>query len=102
MDERTVGPAPAPDPGEDGVRRRYDWTETPPSTAVVETAAEAAGVDPTTIEPLYDALDPDGLDALVGAATPGGCRSGVAVAFTAADHRISVHGTGEVVVRPAD
>jgi hypothetical protein len=44
----------------------FDWTEfDSPSTAVVTAVAEEAGVDPITIDPLYEVVDPDALDTIV-------------------------------------
>ncbi|MFA9416966.1 HalOD1 output domain-containing protein [Natrinema sp. HArc-T2] len=39
-------------------------TDTPLSMTVVERVAEAEDADPVTLEPLYDAIDPDLLDSL--------------------------------------
>lgn len=36
-----------------------------PSTAVIEQIAETKGVEPVELTPLYRAVDPDALDALV-------------------------------------
>lgn len=82
-------------------RRRFDWTETPPSTAIVETVAEATGVDPTAVPPMYDALDPDALDTLVGTGATDSGRSDLTVSFTVDDRVVAVSDTGEVAVRPA-
>lgn len=38
---------------------RYDWAVTPPSLAVLETVADIAGQSPTSLPPLYEAIDPD-------------------------------------------
>ena len=37
---------------------------TSPSEAVIDAVANAEGVEPTDLRPLYDALDPDALDSL--------------------------------------
>lgn len=37
---------------------------TSPSEAVIEAVAEAEGVEPTDLQPLYDVLDPDALNSL--------------------------------------
>lgn len=87
--------------GDGLVRRRYDWDRTPPSTAVVETVAEAAGVDATALVPLYDTLDPDSLDSLVVSGEREDHGADASVSFAFAGHLVNVHGTGEVVVREA-
>ena len=40
-------------------------TDDAPSTAIVGAVASAEGVPPRTLDPLYDTIDPDALDALV-------------------------------------
>jgi hypothetical protein len=83
------------------VRTRYEWSSTYPSTAVVESVAAAIGRDPAAIGPLYESVDPDALDALVlsdGVADAGA----VVVSVTLAGCRVTVRGSGEVVVHTAD
>ncbi|WP_254838753.1 HalOD1 output domain-containing protein [Natronomonas marina] len=84
---------------ENEVRTQYDWERTTPSTAVVETVASAADADATDIEPLYGTLDPDALDSLIAGSTDD--RSDITVSFTFAGELVTLHGTGEVVARPA-
>jgi len=64
------------------------------SVSVVEALAEAKGVSPVDIrEPMYDVVDPDALDQLF-------TRSdGGHVVFELADHEITVHASGEILVR---
>lgn len=45
-------------------RERFDWMETAPSTAIIETIAAVRGVDPTDFGPLYDTVDMDAIDTL--------------------------------------
>lgn len=89
--------------GETGVvRAGYDWADISPSTAVVETLAVAMDRDPATMEPLYDRIDPDALDVLVrsdGRVPP---RTSVTVSFEVEGYEVTVHATGEVVVRKPD
>ncbi|OLZ41499.1 hypothetical protein A6E15_11105 [Natrinema saccharevitans] len=73
------------------VRREFDWSETPPSIAIVVTIAEIENVDPidlpTTVgTTLYSYVDPGALDALVD-----GER--VAVSFSMAGYRVRIDGT---------
>lgn len=82
------------------VRESYDWAETTPSAAVVETMAAVVDSDPTEIGPLYDSIDPDALDTLfreTGSSPM--CDDGY-VSFTFADHSVAVHADGDVIVRP--
>ncbi|AFZ74912.1 HalOD1 output domain-containing protein [Natronobacterium gregoryi] len=73
------------------------WGERP-SAAVVETIAQAEGVDPMTFEPsLYQAIDPDALDTLIESAD-----GEVTVVFTFAGYTVGVDGTGTVTLAPID
>lgn len=69
-----------------------------PSRAVVEAVAEAADRDPTALEPLYDAIDPDALDALV-SSRRGSSRSDLRISFTYASFEVTVGPAGAVEVR---
>lgn len=85
------------------VHAQYEWSSTSPSTAVIETVAIAVNREPTTVEPLYESVDPDALDALVQSNSSLSENSDtVTVSFTFADQQVTVHGTGEVIVRPAE
>ncbi|AWB28721.1 hypothetical protein HARCEL1_11815 [Halococcoides cellulosivorans] len=67
-----------------------------PSTAVVETVAYATDRDPTTLDPLYEAIDPDALDRLIRSSAD---RSAEAVVrFSYLDCTITVRADGTVVV----
>jgi hypothetical protein len=59
------------------------------STAVVSAVAAHEGVDETTLPPLYDAVDPDALDALLGSIQTDGPGQ-ASVAFDYAGHSIVV------------
>ncbi|WP_455448584.1 HalOD1 output domain-containing protein [Natrinema thermotolerans] len=72
------------------VRREFDWSETPPSIAIVTVIADIENVDPidlptTAGTTLYSYVDPGALDALVD-----GER--VAVSFSMAEYRIRIDG----------
>jgi len=69
------------------------------SRAVVEAIAEHAGVDPADLElPLYEAVDPDALDALF--SPPEGTREPVSgrVSFVYDGYDVEVTSDGEVTV----
>ena len=86
----------------DTTRADYDWSSTSPSTAVIDTVATAVDTDPINMQPLYESVDPDALDTLIqsnGAATE---RGTVTVSFVFAGRQVTVHSTGEVVVRPSE
>lgn len=84
---------------EDIVRITYDWSSTPPSTGVVEAIADAADRDATTLEPMYETIDPDALDQLVRSESERELDGNVAVSFEYAGYGVTVRGDGSVVVR---
>lgn len=70
--------------------------ETPASIAVVRTIAALENVDPTALEfTLYEYADPTALDRLIAHAGTGSTE----IRFTVHGYRVSVLGTGEIVVR---
>ena len=71
------------------------------STTVVHALADCMGVDPTAGEiSLYDAVDPDALDALFRPKYDGTPRTGGRLAFVVDDHRVTITGGGEIVIEP--
>lgn len=67
-----------------------DQTE-PISHQVVEAVAEAEGATPLELEPLYDSVDPDALDALARRGS-----SDVAIEFTYENYRVRVGDSNRV------
>lgn len=67
----------------------------PVTEAVVESTAETLGTDPLELGPLYDAIDPDVLEALVGG---GADDSDVQVSFRFAGRRVTVRRGGPIRV----
>ena len=86
----------------DAIRAEYDWTSTTPSTAVVETVAVASDREPTRLEPLYEAIDPDALDALIRSNGVEPVGDGITVTFEVAGQTVTIHGSGAVVVQPVE
>ncbi|QZP39435.1 HalOD1 output domain-containing protein [Halobaculum magnesiiphilum] len=78
---------------------QYDWSSTAPSIAVVETLALAFGREAATLEPLFDAVDPDALDAFFQSESVTESATEVVVTFTVAGRRVTVRGGGGVLVR---
>ena len=91
----------APSANDGAIRAEYDWTDTPASTAVVETVAAACDCEPTELDPLYEVVDPDALNAVVSSGD-GPVAGGTTVTFEVADRSVTVHDGGAVVVRPAE
>lgn len=70
-----------------------------PSTAIVMAVAEATGVEPDALPPLYDRIEPDALDDLFLA--PDGTARDVRVSFFYSGCEVMVEG-GVVTVEPQE
>lgn len=57
---------------------------------VIHAVAEHSGTDPTDLPPLYEAVDPDALDALFGPTAADDTREGGEVSFIYAGYRVRV------------
>lgn len=76
------------------VRRSDHVTE-----AVVDAVAEAKGVDPLELEPLYTVVDPDALNNMFRPAV-GSASSALELSFSMEGCEVVVRGDGEVAVTP--
>ena len=81
------------------VRVQYEWASTTPSMAVIEAIAVALDREATAFGTLYESVDPDALDALLRSNGSSATPDDLSVTFTVADRQVTVHGSGEVVVR---
>jgi hypothetical protein len=68
------------------------------SEAVLATVAEAASAELLDLPPLYGAVDPDALNALLSARDRSRPTEGVAVSFAYAGFAVEIDGAGTVVV----
>ena len=68
------------------------------SEVVVTAVADAKGVDPLDLDPLYDSVDPDALDSLFRGST--GAGSATEIRFEMAACEVVVREGNEVVVAP--
>lgn len=84
------------------IRTHHDWSETPPSNAVVRTVAIAADRGPLELSPLYDSVDPDALDQCVRSLGGSTGAAASAVTFRFGDRTVAVHGSGQVLAWPVD
>lgn len=84
----------------DAIRAEFDWSAVAPSTAVIEAVAIATDREPMALEPLYDAIDPEALDAFVLSTKTRPTAATSTVAFGLDGHDVTVHCDGTVVVRP--
>lgn len=73
-------------------------TTRPTSLRVVEAVASDRELDPTELEPLYRAIDPDSLDRIVRTDQENARRSETRLTFTFADRRVSVGSDGSIDV----
>lgn len=73
---------------------------TRPSDAVVDALAEAEGISPLDLDPLYDAIDPDAVDRIFGYRNEAIHRTTV-LEFTVGDWRVFV-GDGRALVCEPD
>lgn len=80
----------------------YDWSNISPSTAVAETIAVVVDRDPTSLDPLYEWVEPDALDSIMSSNEAGSTDQNIVISFTFYDLSITVDAQGEVVVRPRD
>lgn len=67
-----------------------------PSQAIVERIAALEAVDHTELDPLYEVVDPDALDTLVG--TTGQSDTALQITFTYHGYDVAVTGDGVVHV----
>lgn len=67
-----------------------------PSQAIVERVADIEGVDHTDLEPLYNSIDPDALDNLVGQT-----GTSMQIEFVYEGFDVTVSGDGEIAVDEA-
>lgn len=77
-------------------RKQFDWTETRPSAAVTEYISAMTGREQTDFAPLYETVDPEALDSLIGSSkrsTP------VSISFEYAGHSVTVRSDGELVIK---
>ena len=82
-----------------GARASLDTSvpdDVPPSTAVVEAVAEVTNDRPEDLPPLYDVVDPDALDGIIGRGTDG------VVAFRYVGCLVNVDADGSVRIFEAD
>lgn len=87
----------------DAYRTTHDFAE-PGSLGitVVEAISAIIGESPPAIEPLYDVVDPDALDALFRPRSDDIPRLRGAVTFEFGGCEVTVEGTGAVIVVPFD
>lgn len=84
----------------ESIQAEFDWSEVTPSTAVIETVAIAADCEPTGLEPLYDAIEPDALNTLIRSMETNLTDGDATVTFAFDGYQVTVQRDGSVIVRP--
>lgn len=82
---------------ENAVRARFDWNETTPTAAIVETVAEASECSSLELPKLYPSINPDSIDSLFPTG-PVDAPSNCSLTFDYAGHTVTVTSTGMVEV----
>lgn len=89
------------DPAIDAYTATFDPESLSANAAVVESVAAVHHRDPLDIDPLYEYVDTDALDAMIRAA--GGKRSPyLSTSFRFEDADVTVRGDGTIVIAPDD
>lgn len=81
-------------------RADFSRSRTPASEAVVVALGEITDRTPAELDPLYETIDPGGLDSVLTARGPEGSNGTTAVTFTYHDHEVTVTDSGRLTVRP--
>ena len=79
----------------DTIHAQYDWTETSPVEAVVELITETTNQDLTSLDPLYEHVEPETLTTLL-TTSDGDHAPDVQIELTYADYEIILRRTGDV------
>ncbi|WP_231188353.1 HalOD1 output domain-containing protein [Haladaptatus sp. DYF46] len=82
------------------IHNQYEWSAIAPSTAVVETVAQAAHCDQQELSPLYEWIDPDAFDAMIAPPLARNTDTTASISFTYTGYSVTVHSTGTVHVAP--
>ncbi|WP_336024796.1 HalOD1 output domain-containing protein [Halobellus salinisoli] len=69
-----------------------------PSTSVIEAVAEATGTDAMALPPLYDSIDTDAIDDLLGGRSEPRTAGHVCITFRFADCDVAVYADGRTIV----
>ena len=91
------------DPMTDTYHHQYDWDSSERlSCAIIAAVATVADTEPTELEPLYECVDPDALNALFRPLSEDRPRSRGRLSFFLDEYEVTVHGHGEIIVDVSD
>lgn len=88
------------DPDTETYRAFFDAPPESVIMAITAVVARATETDPTAINPLYSAIDPDALDTLMNPGSDPQPDSNIHVTFTLEGHEVTVHSHGMIRVTP--
>jgi hypothetical protein len=98
MDEDNHPDDPPTEPRRAVFHTRYSGDERP-TEAVLRALSAVEGVEPTEIDPpLYETVDPDALDRLLGDPVVGDPGGVVVVRFCVSGYRVVIKNNGEVTI----
>jgi hypothetical protein len=86
--------------GSNRIRVDFDFSEVSPTTAIVETVANATGQDELAMEPLADSVPPDPIDSLFRTDRRGNLDRDAQLTVTYSGFRVTVKGDGTVTAQP--
>lgn len=86
------------DPDTGRYRAEYDGSTVPPSLALIAALSTAMEADPIDIDPLYESVDPDALDGLLGNSVA--ATGPVEITLSVEDYDATVSSTGTILLDP--
>jgi hypothetical protein len=86
----------------DTFHSRFDPELTNPTEAVVLVLAEVTRTDPSKMDPLFRAVDPEAMDEILGSHLSEAATGALKVTFHYQGHLVSVTGSGTITVSPED
>ncbi|MFA9502679.1 HalOD1 output domain-containing protein [Natrinema sp. H-ect1] len=99
-DTAAAGDRPAFERGDETYTARYDWDDADtPSSAIVRAVAAVRGTDPTTMQPLYEAVETTAVDRLFDR-RPRARPERLSLSYEGCV--VAVYGDGRIVVAPSD
>lgn len=85
-----------PGDGSSVTRAVHDWAHISPSTVLIETIADVTDRTPTEMEPLYDSVDPDALDALLKNDGTAHLAQALSISFTFEGFHVTLRSDGHL------
>ena len=91
------------DPRSETYHAKHDWDDSESlSTTVIRAVEAATDTDPVDMEPLYERLDPDALNALFSPRSADGPHLDGQIVFSLDGRDVAVHSSGHILVDVSD